>query len=147
MILDLNQEVPRSTHAKLHGVAFLPRAIDKGRADLAGTVGEYFSRTGYSKTLTDFLGIDVDEFVDALADLPDDEAVWGWVSGKMASRSSEEIEEFNSTLLGRMPQPQFMERHRKALEPLGLGHLAEKISVCERLDLEEGRTIPGIEDR
>ena len=135
MILDLNQEVPRSTHAKLHGVAFLPRAIDKGRADLAGTVGEYFSRTGYSKTLTDFL------------DLPDDEAVWGWVSGKMASRSSEEIEEFNSTLLGRMPQPQFMERHRKALEPLGLGHLAEKISVCERLDLEEGRTIPGIEDR
>ncbi len=73
--------------------------------------------------------------------------MWGWVSARMAPRTAEEIEKFNSDLLGRMPQAQFSDRHRKSLEALGLGHLAEKISVCERLDLEEGRTIPGIEDR
>ena len=145
--MDLTKEVPRSTYAKLHGVAFLPRAIDKGRAELAGTAGEYFARTGYSKTLMEFLKIEVDDFVDALADLADDEAVWEWVSARMAPRTAEEIEEFNSDLLGRMPHPDNFERHRKFLEPFGLSHLAEKISVCERLDVEEGRTIPGIEDR
>jgi len=145
--LDLTKEVPRSTHAKLHGMAFLPRAIDKGRADLAGTAGEYQARTGYSKTLMDFLKIDVDEFVDGLADLADDEAVWEWVSAKMAPRTDEEIAGFNSDLLGRMPHPDNLGRHRGFLEPFGLSHLAEKISVCERLDLEEGRTIPGIEGR
>ncbi len=107
--MDLTKEYPRSTRAELHGIAFLPLAIDKGRADLAGTVGEYFSRTGFSKMLTDFLEIDIDEFVDALAE--------------------------------------FIGRHRGFLEPLGLAHLAEKISMCERIDLEEGRSIPGIEDR
>lgn len=145
--MDLTKEVPRSTHAKLHDMAFLPRAIDKGRAELAGTVGEYFARTGYSKTLMDFLKIDVDEFVDALTELADDEAVWEWVSAKMAPRTADEIEEFNSDLLGQMPHPDNIERHRGFLEPFGLSHLAEKISVCERLDLEEGRTIPGVEDR
>lgn len=145
--MDLTKEYPRSPHAKLHEIAFIPRAIDKGRADLAGTVGEYLSRTGFSTTLTDFLEIDIDEFVDALAGLPDDEAVWGWVSAKMTPRTAAEIEEFNNELLGRMPQPQFIERHRAFLEPAGLAHLADKITVCERLDIEEGRTIPGIENR
>ncbi len=145
--MDLTKEVPRSTHEKLHGMAFLSRAIDKGRAELAGTGGEYLAGTSYSKTLMDFLKIDVNEFVDALADLADDEAVWGWVSAKMTTRTNEEIAGFNSDLLGRMPHPDNIERHRGFLEPLGLGHLAEKISVCQRLDLEEGRTIPGIEGR
>ncbi|HJO07195.1 MAG TPA: DUF5069 domain-containing protein [Chloroflexota bacterium] len=145
--MDLTKEYPRRTRAELHGIAFLPRAIDKGRADLAGTVGEYFSRTGFSKMLTDFLEIDIDEFVDALADLPDDEAVWGWVSTRMAARTAAEIAEFNQELLNRKAKAEFIGRHRGFLEPLGLAHLAEKISMCERIDLEEGRTISGIEDR
>ncbi|MDP6348320.1 MAG: DUF5069 domain-containing protein [Chloroflexota bacterium] len=145
--MDLTREYPRSPGAELHGIAFIPRAIDKGRADLAGTVGEYFSRIGFSKVLTDFLEIDIDEFVEALAELPDDEAVWGWVSTRMAPRTAAEIAEFNQGLLDRKANPDFVERHRGFLEPMGLAHLADKISVCERLDLEEGRSVPGIENR
>ncbi len=141
--MDLTKKYPRRTHDELHRIAFLPRAIDKGRADLAGTVGEYFSRTGFSKVLTDFLGIDIDKLVDALADLPDDAAVWEWV----AARTAAEIGEFNQELLNRKANPQFIERHRGFLEPLGLALLAEKIRVCERIDFEEGRSIPGIENR
>ena len=49
--MDLTRDAPRSPYESLGGIVFVPRAIDKGRADLAGTLGEYVSRTGWSKDL------------------------------------------------------------------------------------------------
>ena len=45
--MDLTRDVPRSPYASLGGIVFLPRAIDKARADAAGTLGEYMSRHGF----------------------------------------------------------------------------------------------------
>lgn len=41
MALDLTKDVPRSPFDQLDGYAWLPRMIDKARAEFAGTNGEY----------------------------------------------------------------------------------------------------------
>jgi hypothetical protein len=38
---DLTKQAPRSPRVRLGGYAILPRMIDKGRAALAGMLGEY----------------------------------------------------------------------------------------------------------
>ena len=48
--MDLTRDVPRSPYEKLGGIVFLPRSIDKGRAELAGTLGDYVVRIGRSAT-------------------------------------------------------------------------------------------------
>ena len=65
--MDLTRDVPRSPYDSLGGIVFLPRAIDKARADAAGALGEYMSRRGFSVDLFEFLGIDVDGFHAAVA--------------------------------------------------------------------------------
>jgi hypothetical protein len=66
--MDMTNGVPRSPYEKLGRIVFLPRAIDKGRADLDGRLGDYYSKTGFSKVLFDFLGVSADDFVSALRD-------------------------------------------------------------------------------
>ena len=47
--MDLRDGPPRSPYATLGGVQFLPRTIDKMRAEIAGLQGAYTASTGYSK--------------------------------------------------------------------------------------------------
>ena len=103
--MDLTKSVPRSPYDKLGGVVFLPRAIDKGRAELAGTLGDYISRGGRSGRVFDFLGIPEDGFIEALRTRPTDAEVWEWVSDRMTPRSPEEIEEFNDWMSSASPTP------------------------------------------
>jgi hypothetical protein len=54
---DLTQRPPRSPRVRLGGYVFPPRILDKGRASVAGKIGEYhLRRTPDSdhETLTDF---------------------------------------------------------------------------------------------
>ncbi len=74
--MDLTRDVPRSPYASLGGIVFLPRAIDKARADAAGTLGEYMSRRGFSVDLFEFLGIDVDGFHAAVPRTPPTPRCW-----------------------------------------------------------------------
>ena len=53
--MDLTKTAPRSPYEMLEGIVFLPRAIDKMRAHLAGTKGEYNSHAGTSERLLRFL--------------------------------------------------------------------------------------------
>ena len=54
--MDLVNGIPRSPYESMHGIVFLPRAIDKVRAEIAGTLGDYISRTFFSGMLLEFLG-------------------------------------------------------------------------------------------
>ena len=68
--MDLTRDLPRSPYASLGGIVFLPRAIDKARAEAADALGEYMSRRGFSVDLFEFLGVDVDGFHAAVAAWP-----------------------------------------------------------------------------
>ncbi len=144
--MDLTREVPRSPYEKLGGIVFLPRSIDKGRADLAGLLGEYVSREGRSERLFEFLGVTANEFVEALSDRPTDEAVWDWISEHMTPHTSEEIADFNRQMCESSPEsgtdvwtwPQF----REFLTAIGQGHRKDITRHFDRLDLDEGRDVP-----
>ena len=141
--MDLTKDVPRSPYERLGGIVFLPRAIDKGRADIDGKLGDYLSRTGFSKVLLDFLGISVDDFVAALRERDIDEQVWEWVSANMTARSADEIEEFNREFIDRTPQnEEEWERYRSFLAEIGQPHRTDITRQFDRLDLDEGREVP-----
>ncbi len=142
--MDLTKSVPRSPYDKLGGVVFLPRAIDKGRAELAGTLGDYISRGGRSGRVFDFLGVPEDGFIEALKTRATDDQVWGWVSKHMTTRSAEEIEQFNDWMSSASPDNGDLtwEWFQAQLEESGNGHRSDIKRHFDRLDLDEARDVP-----
>ncbi|MDP6509516.1 MAG: DUF5069 domain-containing protein [Chloroflexota bacterium] len=142
--MDLTTDVPRSPYAMLGGINFLPRAIDKARADVAGTLGEYRSREGRTIWLLEFLEIGVNEFHDAVATRPTDEAMWEWIAAQMRPRTPEEIADYNEWMWSRTPDNDrwTWEAFRGFMEEIGQGHRQDIVRHFDRLDLDEGREVP-----
>ncbi len=141
--MDLTKDVPRSPYEKLGGIVFLPRAIDKGRADLDGKLGDYLSRSGFSIVLLDFLGLSVDGFLAALRERETDAQVWEWVAANMTARSAGEIEEFNRAFIDHTPQNAAeREWYKSFLAEIGQSHRTDISRQFDRLDLDEGREVP-----
>ncbi len=142
--MDLTKEVPRSPYAKLGGLNFLPRAIDKARADIAGTLGQYRSRDGRTTWLLEFLEIGVNEFHDALTTRPTDESMWQWIAAEMRTRTAAEIAEYNEWMWSRTPDNDVWtwEAFRGFMEEIGQAHRQDIVRHFDRLDLDEGREVP-----
>jgi hypothetical protein len=58
---DLTKEPPRSPRLRFGGYSILARMIDKGRAELHGTAGEYHYNCGLDQMLFGFKGVDQEE--------------------------------------------------------------------------------------
>ena len=58
--MNLTQRPPRSPRTRLGGYVLLPRMLDKCRADIAGTSGEYHYNCPLDQHILNFLGIDAD---------------------------------------------------------------------------------------
>ncbi|MBM4436136.1 MAG: DUF5069 domain-containing protein [Actinobacteria bacterium] len=141
--MDLSKGVPRSPYESLGGIVFLPRTIDKARAELSGGLGEYVSRTGFSKELFEFLGIAADDFIEALSTRATDADVWAWVSARMQAKTREEIAAWNHKMMTRTPQtPESLARFKDFLEKIGQAHRTDLTRQFDRLDLDEGRDVP-----
>ncbi|HEV7178805.1 MAG TPA: DUF5069 domain-containing protein [Candidatus Baltobacteraceae bacterium] len=77
---DLAKQAPRSPFEDLDGIKLLPRAIDKARAHLAGTLGEYiYCGCKLNAQLFETLGVTEDDFLEAVRTSPTDEDVVSWV--------------------------------------------------------------------
>ena len=141
--MDLTRDVPRSPYASLGGIVFLPRAIDKARADAADALGEYMSRRGFSVDLFEFLGVDVDGFHAAVAANATDADVLAWVEANMVKRSPDEIASWNAMMMTLTPAtPEREAWYREFLEDIGQGHRTDLTRQFDRLDLDEGRDVP-----
>jgi hypothetical protein len=78
--LNLRIAPPRSPHAELAGIVFLPRSIDKERAALpGGDLGEY-SIEGFTTMMLEKLGIEEGAFRASVAAAADDAGVAEYVS-------------------------------------------------------------------
>lgn len=79
--MDLTKSHPRSPRERLGGIPMLPRTIDKARAALAGTLGEYKygEASDFDLLLFETLGIDAEAFLDGVKRSPDDAAVLAWL--------------------------------------------------------------------
>jgi len=60
--LDLRKDFPRSPRATLAGYVVAGRALDKCRAEIAGTAGEYHFNCPLDELFFGFTGIDAEAF-------------------------------------------------------------------------------------
>lgn len=56
--MDLTKRAPRSPRVRLGGYVLLPRLLDKCRAEIAGTTGDYHYNCPMDRRFFDFAGVD-----------------------------------------------------------------------------------------
>ena len=107
--------------AKLEGYVHLARMIDKCRAVLAGTEGEYIYPCPMDERLMEFAGITSDQFTAAVNANPTDEGVAAWFRQVAKPYQLAELEEWNRKLLRRGPSSsesmEKFKKYRDAVDP------------------------------
>ena len=139
--MGLTKGPPRSPRETLGGITFLPRTIDKMRANLAGTLGEYKAKIGYSERLFAFLDMTADDFEAVVAANADDAGVLANLMAR-APRSAAEIEAFNEQARSYPQDEAGRQRHQMLLEEAGYAHRTDITTMFDRLDLDDGRDVP-----
>ncbi|HEV2211064.1 MAG TPA: DUF5069 domain-containing protein [Verrucomicrobiae bacterium] len=86
---DLTKRPPRSPRVRLGGYAVLPRMLDKGRATVAGTHGEYHYACPMDMRLIEFLGIDPGALKKQLAAGKGDGEVLEWIQKNAKHKRTE----------------------------------------------------------
>lgn len=88
---DLTQRPPRSPRVRLGGYAILPRMLDKGRALLAGKIGEFKYACPLDERFLNFTGINPKALKAELAKGKGDGEILEWI-GKHAKIKRDEAE-------------------------------------------------------
>jgi hypothetical protein len=140
--MDLRTSFPRSMKEKLAGYVHLARMIDKCRAVLAGTEGEYIYPCPMDERLLEFAGITSDQFTAAVKANPTDEGVVAWFRQAAKPHSPTELEQWNRALLRRGPSsPESAERFKKYRDAIDPSR-SDITAWSDLQDLEEGRPVP-----
>ncbi len=98
---DLSREYPRSPRETIGGYVIAARTLDKCRAHIAGTLGEYHFDCPLDNLFFDFTGISSSDFKAFVATGADDEAVGKWVQEKAKQSDKREIIQWNNDLRGK----------------------------------------------
>ena len=140
--MDLRTQYPRSMRTTLAGYVHLARMIDKCRAVLAGTEGEYIYPCPMDERLMDFAGITSEQFTTAVKANPTDAGIETWFRQTAKPHQPTEVEAWNRQLLVRGPSsPESAERfkrYRDAVDP----SRTDITAWADLQDLEEGRSVP-----
>ncbi len=140
--MDLRTSFPRSMRATLAGYVHLARMIDKCRAVLAGTEGEYIYPCPMDERLLEFAGITSNQFTAAVHAHASDDGVVSWFRQIATPHPPDELEAWNRALLLRGPSsPASAERfkhYRDAIDP----SRTDLTAWSDLQDLEEGRFVP-----
>lgn len=138
---DLTKEFPRSPRETLAGYIHAARMLDKCRAVVAGTAGEFHYNCPLDRFLLDFTGIDAEAFKDFVATGADDTAVAAWITAHSRVKNPGEIVAWNNKMrdlrLSEMPLPlqEFLEGYIPKFIPPG-----KVVRVWfDVYDMEEGR--------
>lgn len=89
MSLDLAQRPPRSPRVRLGGYVLLPRLLDKCRAEVAGTPGEYRFNCPMDRRFFEFAGVDHEAFKAEVAKGLGDGEVLAWVAANAKNKHSD----------------------------------------------------------
>lgn len=142
--LDLRTQAPRAVRATLLGFAFLPRTVDKLRAELpGGNLGSFVNHdTGFSAYIVRRLGLDMDEFRVAVAEAPDEDALVAWLTARIdpshAPALNAKLETFVVERMSAEDQALVRERHPvMALRP-------ELSKVMDILEADDRHTFAGL---
>ncbi len=99
--MDLTKKSPRSPNDRLLGIPMLPRTIDKARAALAGTLGEYRygENSSFDRALLSFLGVSAAEFLEGVKVSPHDEAMERWIKAHARDLTPPAVDGFATQFL------------------------------------------------
>lgn len=127
---------------KLHGYVHLARMIDKCRAVLAGTEGEYIYPCPMDDRLMEFAGITADQFTEAVKACPRDDDVVRWFRKVATPHVQSKLDQWNAMMLSHGPStPEKQQRFnqlRDAIDPRRI----DLTTWADLQDLEEGRMVP-----
>lgn len=126
----------------MEGYVHLARMIDKCRAVLAGTEGEYIYPCPMDFRLMEFAGITDKQFTESVKANPTDEGVAQWFYKVATSHTPAELEEWNRMMLNRGPstpeKQEYFNKLRDAVDP----SRTDLTAWSDLQDLEEGRIVP-----
>ena len=140
--MDLTKAYPRSGREKIAGLMMIGRSVDKARAHLTGTLGEYIYDCPMDRRVFDFLGTNAEEVADAVRQA-DDEQIAAFVRTKLGDKTTEAVEAWNAAFMAIEPdlsRPAYADAvaavQRRAPHRTDITHWVDLI------DVEEGRPIP-----
>jgi hypothetical protein len=139
--MDLRSAYPRSIRDKLAGYVHLARMIDKCRATLADTQGEYIYPCPLDKRLLDFAGLTPEQFTEAVRGQPD-AVVADWFCKASKPHDPAEIEQWNDMMLTRGPDTLEKWDYFKELRDAIDSSRTDITSWADLLDLDEKRVVP-----
>jgi hypothetical protein len=96
--LDLTKEAPHSPRERVAGFAIAVRAIDKCRASLAGTLGEYHYDCPIDNMLFNFKGITGEQFKTAVRASTNYEEVGAWLQANGTKKTPAEIKTWSDEM-------------------------------------------------
>jgi len=136
--LDLTKRPPRSPRQKLGGFVILPRAIDKGRAKVADTIGEYHFACPLDQRFLKFVGIDGDALFDQIKAGKGDGEILAWVHETAKfKRADWEIAAWSEFQLSKSPDtPAAKEKQAKQIAAINPNR-NDIITGFDLLDLDD----------
>lgn len=93
---NLNKDYPRSPRETLAGYVIAARMLDKCRATIAGTAGEYHYDCPLDNVFLSFAGIAAEEFKDFVATGATDAEVAAWIEQHSQIKDRAEIAVWNN---------------------------------------------------
>ena len=140
--MDLRKYFPRSMCVKMEGYVHLARMVDKCRAVLVGTEGEYIYPCPMDVRLMEFAGITTEQFTATVKTNPTDEGVAQWFKKASKPHTQVELNEWNEMMLKRGPstpeKQEYFNKLRDAVDP----SRTDLTAWSDLQDLEEERTVP-----
>src|SRR5580692_13181178 len=100
---DLTKQAPHSPRARLAGFAIARRAIDKCRATLAGTPGEYHYDCPLDNMLFSFKGITGGQFKAAVQASANYEEIGAWLQANGTAKTPAEIKSWSDEIEASSP--------------------------------------------
>lgn len=127
----------------MHGLAHIPRMIDKARAHKAKTLGEYIYPCPLDKIILNFIRADAEEFANFVSK-HDDTQILDWIKEKCQNRDEKEKGFINQQILGRSPDGKerwdYFNEIRNKIDPTR----TDITTWVDLIDLEEGRHLPRV---
>ena len=101
---DLTKQAPHSPRERIAGFAIASRAVDKCRASLAGTLGEYHYDCPLDNELFIFKGINGEQFKAAVQAAKNYEEVGAWLLANGTAKTAPEIEDWSDDMVPIKPR-------------------------------------------
>jgi hypothetical protein len=134
---DLTKQAPHSPRDRIGGFAIACRAVDKCRASLVGTLGEYHYDCPLDNQLFSFKGITDEQFTAAVKAAKNYDEVGTWLLANGTAKTGPEIEDWSDDQEGdsMMNNPEKRAYFVEACEKLGLN--PDKTTTFDWLEADD----------